>query len=78
MLEILSNLFKDLHLNSVPFCNWKGHSMSDEHLMGIGDLDLFVPISKKNEFNMIVKTMDTKSLFFSGKSRICRSLPWFR
>ena len=63
MLEILSNLFKDLHINSVPFCNWKGHSMSDEHLMGIGDLDLFVPISKKNEFNMIVRNHEYKKVY---------------
>ena len=62
MLEILSNLFEDLHYNSIPFCNWKGHCFADEHLKGNGDLDLFIPISKKNEFENISRNLGFKKV----------------
>ena len=62
MLEILSNLFEDLHYNSIPFCNWKGHCFADEHLKGNGDLDLFIPISKKMNLKIFLEILALKKL----------------
>jgi len=56
MLEIFHNLFKELHANDVIFCNWKGGHAVKSHLDGYGDLDLFVPIRCKAEFEKIVES----------------------
>jgi thymidylate kinase len=55
MLEIFNNLFKALHADNVMFCNWKGHYSVESHLGGDGDLDLFVPLMCKAEFEKIAQ-----------------------
>ena len=58
MLEIFDNLFKALHAADVTFCNWKGHHALENHLDGDGDLDLFVPLRCKVEFEKIAESED--------------------
>ena len=55
MLEIFNNLFVALHANNVIFCNWKGHYAVETNLAGDGDLDLFIPLNSKEEFEKIAK-----------------------
>lgn len=55
MLPVFKNLFEALHMNNVNFCNWKGSHSADKHLNGEGDLDLFVPIDFKKQFEQIAK-----------------------
>jgi len=55
MLKIFDNLFKALHAADVMFCNWKGNHAVESHLDGDGDLDLFVPLRCKAEFEKIVE-----------------------
>lgn len=42
-------------MNEVQFCNWKGHYASEKHLYGEGDLDLFIPLTYKDQFEKISK-----------------------
>ena len=62
MLKIFYNLFNSLELQKIPFCNWKGHHASLEHLEGRGDLDLYVPLSFKAEFEQIIKESNFKKV----------------
>ncbi|MEL0114675.1 MAG: hypothetical protein VW894_00025 [Gammaproteobacteria bacterium] len=62
MLKIFYNLFNSLELQNIPFCNWKGHYASVEHLEGRGDLDLYVPLSFKAEFEQIIKESNFKKV----------------
>ena len=55
MLQVFNSLFKSLHAKNIIFCNWKDHHAVADHLNGIGDLDLYVPISQKVQFEDIVK-----------------------
>ena len=53
MLKIFKDLFQSLQINEIQFCNWKGHHTVERHLRGDGDLDLFVPLSFKDQFEEI-------------------------
>ena len=55
MLQVFNNLFKSLHAKNIIFCNWKDHHAAADHLNGIGDLDLYVPISQKGQFEDIAE-----------------------
>ena len=55
MLEIFNNLFVELHANKVNFCNWKAHHSVESNLNGDGDLDLFIPLSYKSEFERVAQ-----------------------
>lgn len=55
MLQIFSNLFKDLHKHNIVFCNWKSHSQVASYLDGGGDLDIFVPLEFSKEFIRIAQ-----------------------
>jgi len=55
MLEIFNNLFLELKANNVIFCNWKAHHMVESNLNGDGDLDLFIPLRSKAEFERVAQ-----------------------
>ena len=55
MLNIFQNLFESLQINEIQFCNWKGHYAVERHLNGEGDLDLFIPLTFKDNFEKIIK-----------------------
>ena len=55
MLRVFKNLFEALHADDVIFCNWKGHYAAENHLKGVGDLDLFVPLNFKKKFEQIAQ-----------------------
>ena len=55
MLQVFNSLFKALHAKNIIFCNWKDNHAVADHLNGIGDLDLYVPISQKVQFEDIAK-----------------------
>ena len=42
-------------MNEVQFCNWKDHHAVERHLYGEGDLDLFIPLTDKDQFEKISK-----------------------
>lgn len=60
MLKIFDNLFHKLNGAGVLFCNWKGHNTLQNHLNGEGDLDLFVPLRFKVEFEKIIESESFK------------------
>ena len=55
MLSIFTKLFDDLRLRDVVYCNWKGHFFIDRHLNGDGDVDLFVPVRYRADFEKVAK-----------------------
>ena len=55
MLEIYKNLFKNLNNENITFCNWKDHHTAEKHLEGNGDLDIFIPLRLRKEFDRISK-----------------------
>jgi thymidylate kinase len=55
MLSVYNNFFKELHNKNIIFCNWKDHHAVNNYLNGDGDLDLFVPIRFKKNFDEIAK-----------------------
>ena len=67
MLNIFQNLFQLLHSERVEFCNWKSHFEVDRFLQGDGDLDLFIPLASKNNFEKIaIKSGFKKVLSYQG------------
>ena len=67
MLNIFQNLFQSLHSERVEFCNWKSHFEVDRFLQGDGDLDLFIPLASKNNFEKIaIKSGFKKVLSYQG------------
>lgn len=55
MLRVYKNFFEALHASDVMFCNWKGYYAAENHLKGVGDLDLFVPLDFKKKFEQIAQ-----------------------
>jgi|TARA_B110000196_G_C21147180_1_gene667310 thymidylate kinase len=55
MLKIFKIFFRALKAEDITFCNWKGHSGVKSHLEGKGDLDLFIPIDSKKNFEQIAE-----------------------
>ena len=53
MLEIYSNLFYALKAENITFCNWKSIHATYQHLNGEGDLDLYVPINFREQFEEV-------------------------
>lgn len=67
MLKIFQSLFQSLHSDKVQFCNWKSHYEVDRFLQGEGDLDLFIPLAEKNNFEEIaIKVGFRKVLSYQG------------
>lgn len=62
MIEILENLFTDLHSEVIPFCHWKGYGELEKNLQGDGDLDLFVPHKYKDSFEIIIEKRSFRKL----------------
>jgi hypothetical protein len=57
MMQIFSNLFRDLRKQDIVFCNWKSHYQVDSYLKGQGDLDIFVPLELSKEFTKIAQDL---------------------
>ena len=55
MLQVLNNFFSVLQAENINFCNWKDHHATQNHINGIGDLDLYVPINQKSRFEEIAR-----------------------
>ena len=67
MLKIFQSLFQSLHSDKVQFCNWKSHYEVDRFLQGEGDLDLFIPLAEKTNFEEIaIKVGFRKVLSYQG------------
>lgn len=62
MIEILEDLFKDLHSKGIPFCHWKGYGELEKNLEGDGDLDLFIPLEFKDKFEMVAEQISFRKL----------------
>lgn len=53
MLGIYSSLFEALNYQEIFFCNWKGIAYRERNLSGVGDLDLYVPIEHRADFEKV-------------------------
>lgn len=62
MVEILKDLFTNLHSEVIPFCHWKGYGELEKNLKGEGDLDLFIPLEYKDKFEMIAEQSSFRKL----------------
>lgn len=49
-------------MNEIQFFNWKGHYAAEKHLYGKGDLDLFIPLTYKDQFEKISKKIGFRRL----------------
>ncbi len=55
MLKIFDSLFQELNSTELTYCNWKGHCDVHQQLSGFGDIDIFVPLEQKIEFESVLK-----------------------
>ncbi|MFS1867041.1 hypothetical protein [Vibrio breoganii] len=60
MLDIYSDLFKQLNIENIFYCSWKSNHNLEGFLNGNGDLDLYVSYRDKNKFELELSRLGFK------------------